>query len=137
MPTSERIPIVLQPGAGRSYAMGPLTAVFKADAEETANGYSISEWWFEPHTKGPGPHSHPEDDVFFVLQGTMSFLVGDRWSDAPAGSFVLVPGGVRHDYENRSAERAGVLNFFSGPFEPAMNSIVEWFTKHPIGDTRS
>jgi hypothetical protein len=26
-------------------------------------------------TKGPGTHSHEADDVFFVIKGTMSFLI--------------------------------------------------------------
>ena len=42
----------------------------------------ISEWWLEPHTQGPGAHAHPEDDVFYVIEGTMSFLVNDAWIDA-------------------------------------------------------
>jgi quercetin dioxygenase-like cupin family protein len=54
----------------------------------------------------------------------MSVLVGDEWVDAPAGSFVLVPGGVTHDFENRGNSRAGVLNFFPGVFEPEMNGIA-------------
>jgi mannose-6-phosphate isomerase-like protein (cupin superfamily) len=55
--------------------MGRISAVFKADGAETARGYSISEWWLDPYTKGPGPHSHIKDDVFYVLAGTMSVLV--------------------------------------------------------------
>ena len=51
--------IVLGPGEGRAYPMGRISAVFKADGRETGAGYSISEWWLEPHTKGPGAHSHP------------------------------------------------------------------------------
>ena len=35
------------------------------------------------------------------------------------GSFVIAPGGTPHDFENRSAARAGVLNFsVPGDFEP-------------------
>lgn len=129
-----RQPVVLPPGGGRSYPMGRIAALFKADGDESANQYSISEWWLEPRTTGPGAHAHPEDDVFYVLEGTMSFLVGDHWIDAPAGSFVLVPGGVTHDFENRSALRAGVLNFSApGGFEPAMPGISEWFHQHPPG----
>jgi hypothetical protein len=59
-----RKPIVLGPGEGRSYPMGRIDAVFKADGAETGAHYSISEWWLEPNTAGPGPHSHPEDDIF-------------------------------------------------------------------------
>jgi mannose-6-phosphate isomerase-like protein (cupin superfamily) len=129
-----RQPIVLQPGAGRVYAMGRINAIFKADEDETASAYSISEWWLEANTAGPGAHSHPEDDVFFVIEGTMSILVGERWVEAQRGSFVLIPGGVTHDFENRSSSRAGVLNFSPGPFEPEMPGIVEWFEKYPAGD---
>jgi mannose-6-phosphate isomerase-like protein (cupin superfamily) len=115
--------------------MGRVCAVFKADGAETAGRYSISEWWLDPHTQGPGAHSHPEDDVFFVLDGTMSFLVDDVWVDAPAGSFVLVPGGVTHDFENRGDTRAGALNISApGDFEANMPAIAEWFAEHPPGD---
>jgi quercetin dioxygenase-like cupin family protein len=134
LPMVERKPIVLAAGEGRSYPMGRISALFKADEEETASAYSISEWWLEPNTQGPGAHSHPEDDVFFVIEGTMSFLVDTEWKEAPRGSFVLIPGGVTHDFQNRSGARAGVLNFSSGVFEPAMKSIAEWFRKHPPGD---
>jgi mannose-6-phosphate isomerase-like protein (cupin superfamily) len=130
--------VVLGPGEGRAYAMGRIGAVFKADAAETRSRYSISEWWLEPHTRGPGAHSHPEDDVFYVIAGTMSVLVGDDWVHATTGAFVLVPGGVTHDFENRSDERAGVLNLsIPGPFEPDMPGIVQWFAAHPPGDTRA
>lgn len=131
----ERAPIVLGPGEGRPYPMGRITSVFKADDAETARRYSISEWWLDPRTKGPGAHAHPEDDVFYVLAGTMTFLVGQRWIDAPVGSFVLVPGGVTHDFENRGDTRAGVLNFFPGVFEPAMPGIAAYFAEHPPGTT--
>lgn len=129
-----RRPIVLTPGAGRRYPMGRISAIFKADQAETAYGYSISEWWLEANTTGPGAHSHAEDDVFFVLEGTMSILVGEEWIDAAPGSFVLVPGGVTHDFQNRSAGRAGVLNFSPGPFEEGMPAITDWFREHPAGD---
>jgi mannose-6-phosphate isomerase-like protein (cupin superfamily) len=128
-----RKPIVLRPGGGRPYPMGRISAVFKADGDETSQTYSISEWWLEPHTKGPGPHSHEEDDIFFVIEGTMSILIDKEWTDAPVGSFVLVPGGTTHDFENRSDARAGVLNFTNGEFESAMPGIAEWFAENPPG----
>jgi quercetin dioxygenase-like cupin family protein len=115
--------------------MGRIAAVFKADGAETAGRYSISEWWLDRHTQGPGPHSHAEDDAFYVLAGTMSILVRDEWVDAPAGSFVLVPGGVTHDFENRGDARAGVLALSTpGDFERHMPAIADWFAEHPPGD---
>ena len=130
-----RKPIVLAPGQGRAYPMGRISALFKADEAETESRYSVSEWWLEPRTQGPGAHSHVEDDLFYVIEGTMSVLVGEEWFEAPRGSFVLVPGGVTHDFENRGNVRAGVLNFsVPGPFEPDMPSIAEWFANNPPGE---
>jgi len=133
--SGERAEIFLPPGKGRRYEMGRIRAVFKADGEETQKAYSISEWWLDPHTQGPGAHSHEEDDVFYVIEGTMSFRIGDRWIEAPAGSFVLAPGGLTHDFENRSSRRAGVLNLsIPGDFERHMPSIVKWFAENPPED---
>jgi len=73
--------------------------------------------------------------VFYVIEGTMSFLIDDRWIDAPRGSFVLAPAGTTHDFQNRGDVRAGLLNFsIPGGFEESLPAIAEWFEKHPPGD---
>ena len=132
--SSPRKPVVLPPGGGRDYPMGRIRALFKADGAESADRYSISEWWLEPHTLGPGAHSHEEDDVFYVIAGTMSVLVGSEWIDAEPGAFVLVPGGTTHDFQNRGAVRAGILNLsIPGGFEVEMPAIRDWFVEHPPG----
>lgn len=135
-PTStDRDPLVLAPGEGRNYPMGRLSAVFKADGTETAGRYSISEWWLDPHTRGQDAHSHPPDEAFFVLDGTLSFLVGLEWVEAPAGSFILVPGGVTHTFENRGDTRAGALNVVApGNFEERMPAIADWFVQRRPDD---
>jgi mannose-6-phosphate isomerase-like protein (cupin superfamily) len=128
--------IFLAPGAGRHYHAGPMHAVFKADGAETADRYCVSEWWLQAGDSGPGPHSHEDNvELFYVIEGTMSFLAGDRWMDAPAGSFLRVPAGVTHDFENRTTERAGVLNvFLPGGFEVLMPAIVDYFAKQGDAD---
>lgn len=137
MSANAREPIVLAPNEGRSFPMGRLSAVFKAGGAETAGAFCISEWWLEPHTKGTNGHAHPEDDIFYVLEGTVSFLIGDRWLDAPKGSFVLAPGGTKHDFENCSSSRAGFLNIHcSGTFEQErMPGIAEWFRENGSNGT--
>lgn len=123
--------IVLGPEAGRSYALGPMRAVFKADCEETADRYSISEWWLEPGADGPGAHSHSEHhDIFYVVEGIASFLIGEGWIDVPRGGFVRIPPGITHDFRNRTAARVGLLNFYlPGGFERDMPKIVDWFAR--------
>lgn len=119
------------------YPMGRVRSVFKADGDETAGMYSISEWWLKPWTKGPGAHSHEEDDVFYVLEGTVTFRVGDAWFDAKKGSFVVAPGGVVHDFENRTSKRAGFLNVSApGNFEEHMPGIAQWFRERPPSEAR-
>ena len=134
----ERAPIHVKPGAGRTYPMGSVKAVFKADGAETRGKYSISEWWLEPYTRGPGAHQHDEDDVFFVIEGTMSFFVGGKWIDAPSGSLVIAPANTPHDFENRTAKRAGALNVsVPGDFEPHVPGIAEWFRARSAADSRT
>jgi mannose-6-phosphate isomerase-like protein (cupin superfamily) len=128
--------IYLPPEGGRAYDAGPMHAIFKADGEETSDRYCVSEWWLEAGQPGSGPHSHDaNEEIFFVLEGTMSFRVGDEWIDAQRGSFLRVPAGTTHDFENRSDARAGVLNvFIPGGFEQNMPRIVEYAAGETPGD---
>jgi mannose-6-phosphate isomerase-like protein (cupin superfamily) len=129
----KRNPIILGLGQGRGYDCGTMSAVFKADDFETGSRYSVSEWWLEPRSKGPGAHSHDDnDEIFFVIGGQPSILVGGTWYDTPLGSFVMIPATVTHDFENRTDSRAGLLNvFIPGGFEKNMPGIVDWFHRNP------
>lgn len=127
--TMPRLPIVLEPGAGRRYDMGAMQAVFKADGAETASAYAISEWRMESGAPGPGAHSHEDnDDLFYVLEGTASILIGDDWITARAGAFVCAPAGTPHDFANHSDAPMRLLNIYvPGGFEDDMPAIVDWF----------
>lgn len=136
--SAERQPVVRRSGEGRTYDMGALSAVFKADEAETNQMYSISEWWLDAHTKGPGAHTHPDDDVLYVLGGTISVLVGTDWIDADTGSFVLIPGGITHAFDNRTAERAGFLSISApGGFEQKMPGIARWFIERSPAESQA
>lgn len=124
--------IIIKKGEGRKYNMGAMQAVFLADEAETEEKYSISEWWLDPNSSGSGAHQHEEnDEVFYVLEGTTSFLVGKEWIDAEKGTFIRIPKKTQHDFANRTNERTGVLNFFiPGGFERNMPAIVKWFEEN-------
>jgi mannose-6-phosphate isomerase-like protein (cupin superfamily) len=125
--------IFLSPGAGRTYGLGKMTAIFKADEAETRSRYCVSEWWLDAQSHGPGAHLHESnDEVFYVLEGTASLLVSDVWIDAQKGAFFLIPAKTMHDFANRSNSRMGLLNFFiPGGFERNMPEIVNWFENNP------
>ena len=121
--------IILKNGEGRRYSCGTMTAVFKADETETDCKYSVSEWWLEPNSDGPGAHQHEDnDEVFYVIEGIVSILVDDKWIDAGKGAFIRIPRKTTHVFANRTDRTAAVLNFFiPGGFERHMPSIVKWF----------
>jgi mannose-6-phosphate isomerase-like protein (cupin superfamily) len=124
--------LILPSGEGRVYNCGTMTAIFKADENETNEKYSVSEWWLEAHSGGPGAHHHEDnDEVFYVLEGTISMLIGDTWVDANKGTFLRIPAKTTHDFKNDTDKKTGVLNFFiPGGFERHMPSIVKWFEDH-------
>jgi mannose-6-phosphate isomerase-like protein (cupin superfamily) len=80
-------------------------------------------------------HAHPEDHVYYVIEGALSVILSGEWSQADRGWGVFIPGGVSHDFENRGTSRAGFMSLnVPGGFEAQMPSIVEWFAANPPGD---
>ncbi len=133
--TSKRKALVVHSAAGRPYEMGRMRAVFKADSEETDARYSISEWWLEPNTAGPGSHEHEDDHIFYVIEGTVSLLIDGEWNHAEKGSYAVLPGGTSHDFENRGSTRCGFMSLnVPGGFESAMPHIVKAMNENPLGD---
>ena len=58
-------------------------------------------------------HVHAdEDDAFYILEGELTFVVGDDEEEVVAGpgTFVLVPPGVRHGFSNRTDQVVRILN---------------------------
>ncbi|RED92860.1 cupin domain-containing protein [Marinoscillum furvescens] len=125
-------PIILQAGQGRTYNCGAMTAVFKADENETSEKYSVSEWWIAPHSDGPGAHLHEaNDEVFYIIEGTITVLIGEEWIDASKGAFIRIPANTIHDFKNTTDTKAGLLNFYiPGGFERDMPAIVKWFEEN-------
>lgn len=121
--------LLLGPGEGRSYPCGTMRALFRADGAETGGRYSVSEWWLEPGSDGVHPHLHEvNEELFFVLQGRVTFHVAGEEVEAAEGSFLRIPAGVMHGFRNPSDAPAGVLNvFIPGGFEDRMPAIVEWY----------
>ena len=64
---------------------------------EDAQAYEVFHTVGTPGT-GPGPHSHPWDETFFVLNGDVTFGVGTNETVAGPGTLLHVPGGARHWY---------------------------------------
>lgn len=133
-PKMTRRPAIIPPEGGRSYPMGRIRAVFKADGDETAGQYSVSEWWLEPRTLGPSSHEHEDDHVYYVIAGTLSVRFNEgEWSQAAQGSYILIPGGTLHAFENQGSEPTGFISFNSpGGFEAKMPNIAPWLAAEDL-----
>ena len=56
-------------------------------------------------------HVHrDEDDSFYILEGEMTFVVGDETVLAPPGTFVLIPPGIEHAFRNDGTTPVRMLN---------------------------
>lgn len=81
-------------------------------AGETTNGqYSLMEQLC-PKDSGPPPHTHAQREMFYILDGEITFLVGDQTITAGAGSFVDVPPGTVHSFRV-DTETARILNSYT------------------------
>lgn len=127
--TADRPAVVVAPGAGRAHPAGPMTAVFLADGDETANRYSVSEWTIDAHSSGPGEHVHDDhDDAFYVLEGEITFVIDGVDHAVSAGGYVQASAGVSHDFRNDTDRPARFLNLYvPGGFEADMGPIVDWY----------
>jgi quercetin dioxygenase-like cupin family protein len=74
---------------------------------------------------GPPPHIHErEDESFYVLDGSLDVMVGDKQFRAERGAFVHVPKGTLHTYKTVSSNASRMLVFITpGGFEKLFREI--------------
>ena len=96
--TEQTAPVVKAPGEGLAIWHIDNLMTFKALAEET--GGRLSAWeQLLPERSSPPLHVHPDDDeAWFVLDGALTFQVGQATWTAEAGSFVWAPRAVPHTF---------------------------------------
>ena len=58
-------------------------------------------------------HSHPEDQMTFIVSGAIDFVVDDRPVRLAAGQLAALPGGVPHSATVPVTEGAVSLNVFT------------------------
>jgi mannose-6-phosphate isomerase-like protein (cupin superfamily) len=79
---------------------------------ETNSRYAVMEVIAGPGF-GPPLHIHQnEDEHFVVLEGSVSFVCGDRTFNATAGTAFTVPKGVPHTWANLSETDIRMLGVF-------------------------
>jgi mannose-6-phosphate isomerase-like protein (cupin superfamily) len=76
------------------------TVTIKQTAASTGGKFTVVELR-SPPGGGPPPHIHRgQDEMFYVLEGTYEFLIGEKKETLGAGATVFVPRGTKHTYRN-------------------------------------
>ena len=100
MEANERGATLVPPGEGKKLWVTDELMTFKASGEDTGGAYSLADSMVPPQG-GPPPHiHHREDEAFWVLEGELEVSVGENRFRAGTGSFVHLPSGVLHSYQN-------------------------------------
>ena len=118
---------VHQAGEGERHPLGPSSSTtIKATTEATAGRFFLSENDIAPGFPGPPPHVHDElVDSFYVLEGTLTVVVGHEEFELGPGGFACALPGTRHTFANRSDGRVRFLNINApGGFEHYMRELA-------------
>ena len=111
-----------------AYWMQDILWIILADAQQTGGRWSLMEQLM-PKDAGPPPHKHLwSDETFYILDGTMTFLIGDEIKTASKGAFINVPRATRHGFRVDS-DTARILNGYTPASWEAL--IIEQATPAP------
>jgi mannose-6-phosphate isomerase-like protein (cupin superfamily) len=85
------------PGEGEAWWWFGTLATIKATAEQTGGHYTLVEI-LAPEGEGVLHVHHFEDEGFYIIEGEMTFYVGDQTIKAQPGSFLFGPKDVPHAF---------------------------------------
>ena len=93
----------------KTVSLGTSSITFRVVGEDTDGAYSVLEYLAAPGAGSP-MHSHTKEvESFYILEGAITFQLGDQKTRATPGTFVTIPIGLRHAFVNAEAEPARAL----------------------------
>lgn len=99
------------------WAMG-VRVTLKLQAQKPGSGYAIFEDFILPGVDTPFHIHTREEEFWYMLEGELTWYVGDQVFNAKKGDFFNTPRGVRHRFQNSSKQPARMLLGYSpGGFE--------------------
>lgn len=94
---------------GRTIAVVGDVYRFLATGQDTDGKYAQFEA-IVPPSGGPPPHRHSkEEEGFYILEGEVTFTIGDQKVVATPGMFANMPIGVPHAFKNESNAPAKMI----------------------------
>jgi mannose-6-phosphate isomerase-like protein (cupin superfamily) len=92
--------IFFEVGEGMALSARGSSMLFKAVADTTDGTFSLMERELPVSNRRPQPHTHQGSEGFYVLEGSIEFVVGDQSRVGGKGFWALVPSGVIHTFGN-------------------------------------
>lgn len=90
-------PYSLKADEGWTYRFG-IDFTVKAGEVQKGNGAAFMEYVTRKGEEPP-THTHStEDEMFYVLEGAITFRSGDATFDLEKGGFIFLPSGIEHGY---------------------------------------
>ncbi|MEQ8861683.1 MAG: cupin domain-containing protein [Pseudomonadales bacterium] len=126
-------PVVVPAGEGRSVAVPFHETRLLLSETGSEGGASIYEFVVPPRSGGAPPHEHThEDEYAYVLDGTLTLLLGDRTVEAGPGTLAALTRGTVHAFWNASDEQVRTLFFVSrGGFEHFFDAVAVSLREQP------
>jgi quercetin dioxygenase-like cupin family protein len=85
---------------------------WKLRLDETDGQYCVLAATIAPHVGVP-PHQHPDQEAFFVLEGSPEFALAEdgelTWKTAFPGDMVRIPVDAMHGFRNESGAQVRLL----------------------------
>ena len=89
---------------GETVSLESSNMTFRVTGEDTGGAYSVLEYLAAPGAGSP-MHSHTNEvESFYILEGAMTFQLGNQKTRATPGTFVTIPVGLRHAFVNAESE---------------------------------
>lgn len=106
-------PVHVPPEGGETVFLVGDTYTTLLTGAQTGGAFTLLEALVPPDT-GPPPHFHQaEDETFVLLDGEVTFHVGDDLVEARPGTVVFVPRGMAHSFRNSRGGLARMLFLYS------------------------
>ena len=101
--------IFLDPGQGTIYSARGSKMAFKALYETTGGAFSFMERDLPVGNRRPQPHNHKGPEGFYVLEGSVEFILGRKSRIGGPGFWALAASGVSHTFGNAGDSPARLL----------------------------
>ena len=118
-------------------------ATIHVRSDESGDAVSVIEVRVDASFAGPPLHHHDFDETFYVLEGEMTFRLGDELCTRTAGETAFAPRGSAHTLANMSGAPAAYLLIctpggFEARFEGRLSAAAEqtpYLLTHVVGPT--